>query len=470
MAQKWNLQDIVPPDRARHHSSRPAATPQAAPARREVRRDVERPTVRPRARESATPAVEEHREEEAVPEYDETDSMVARLEVTDGRLSRMRRYIIIAFLVAVVGAIGLGVTILLSGAEVTINPKINETSVQATYDAKLQPKVGELGYELLTLEEEGERQVAATGKEDVATRAEGQITVFNAFSSTPQRLIKNTRFESPNGLIYRISDSIEIPGYKKDASGGIIPGSVKAAVFADGTGENYNIASVRFSVPGLKGGEQYDKVYAEVDAKGLAGGFEGTKFIINEDELATTRQKLQTELRDKLLSRIKTERPNGFIAYNDAITFTYESMPAQEAGDKAALVKERARLHIPLFNEQSFASFIAKSTVSSYGGEPVRIEDHSALVFSYEHADPLADMSTQTAFSFKLAGTVKTIWEYDEAKLKEDLAGKPESTLPDILKNYPAINKAQAVVRPLWKSSFPENPDEIKVIEVVKSE
>ncbi len=475
MAQKWNLQDIVPPDRTRRGGPRRISPAPVADIPQAPSRDMRgAPPVRrmPSMREEmvhapSTPPVYE--EPTVFPEtssYDQTDAVVSRLEITDGRLARMRRYIFAGVAVAIIGFIGFAATVLLSGAEVSVTPKTHSTTVQASFEAKLQPATGELGYELLTLEEKGERQVAANGQENVSEKAVGTIIISNAFSTTPQRLIKNTRFESSTGMIYRISDSVVIPGYKT-TNGTVAPGTVTANVIADGAGEPYNLASGRLTIPGLKGSDQYDKMYADIDEKGIAGGFEGTKFIIDETELVTTRQKLHTELRDKLLARIETERPNGFVAFKDAITFTYESLPAENAGDKAAKLKERALLHIPLFNESAFASFIAKSAVPGYKGELVRLESPASMTFKYQ-GSALEDVSLKESIAFTLSGPVRIIWRFDEIGLKKDLVGTPESSLMTLLSKYPGIDKAKAVVRPIWKNSFPSNPDEIKVIEVLE--
>lgn len=465
MAQKWNLQDIVPPDRGKKAgSSRERVT---TPSGRTPRGEMRQPSTPP---VYETPRSFPRGAAQQQPPYDEVDAVVEGLEITDGRLSRLRRFIFVGIGIVLLGVIGFTATVLLSGAEVTITPKIHKTSIQATYTAKLKPDAGDLGYEILTLEETQEKQIAATGQEDAAIKATGKILISNEYSATPQRLIQNTRFESSNGLIYRISDAVVIPGYTKDAAGSIVAGTVAASVVADGTGESYNIVDGRLSVPGLKGSEQYSKIYASVDTSAISGGFEGKKFIIDETELATTKQKLQTELRDKLLSRIQTERPNDFVFFKDAITFTYDSLPASGGANNVAIIKERAMLHVPLFNEGSFASFLAKETVASYKGEPVRIEDYGSLKFAYQSSAELQDISRLESLTFTLFGPALIIWKFDKSALKKDLAGKPEAALLTTLQKYPAIDKGQAVIRPVWKRVFPANLSEIQVTEVVPTQ
>ncbi len=434
MAKKWNLQDIVPPERDKRPARR--ATPSRA------------------ARERQSPEV--RKEEEA------TYTAPRRERAPKSNLP-VQKYVIGGIVLALILVVGGAATLFLSGAEVVVTPKTYATVVQASFTAKLKPSVGELGYELLTLEENGQMQVKATGQEEVSERAEGTLKIYNAYSTAPQRLIKNTRFESSAGKIYRINESIDIPGYTKSDTGEVIPGSATADVFAEAAGDAYNLASGRFTVPGLKGSEQYDKVYAEATGSGIQGGFEGMRFIVDDAELTAARETLHGELRDKLMARVKTERPNGFTLYEPAVTFTYESLPSEDAGNDTALIKEKARLNVPLFNEATFAAYLAKNTVSGYSGEPVRLENPETLTFTY--AGEPGDLKTKESIDFTLTGNTRIIWNFDETSLKRALLGLDEDALPSVLSSYPAIDRAEAVIRPLWKSSFPEEEDEIKITE-----
>ncbi len=438
MAQKWNLQDI-----------RPAR--ESKPTLREVPTRKAQLDIAPRA-----PRVEQ------APAFDDSD--LASIDVVDGNTAKRKRVVVTSIVGALIIGTGFFINVLLGGAEVIVYPKLKEISVQANFDAFTKPKSGELGYELLILEAEGEKQVQAKGKETVSERAEGTIFVYNAKSSQPQRLIKNTRFETKEGLIFRIKESIEIPGVKKDAKGNDVPGKVVADVFADGTGEQYNVPAQRFTVPGLKGTDQYDSVYGESIAP-FAGGFEGEKYIIDEAELDTAKQSLHIELRDKLLARLKEERPAGFIVYDGSITFVYESLPSTEYGESLATIKEKARLQVPMFKESEFSEFIAEATIPEYTGDPVTITEPYTLTFEYANATTTtADISSYMNLEFILKGGAQVVWTFDEKKLQNELVSLPKNDATKIFGAYTSISHAQAEVRPFWATQFPNNPEEINVI------
>ena len=278
MAQKWNLQDIRP---AGGTSQRESRTPQAAPKKRAPARDIQKKKQPPKQRES----------------FDDSD--LGSIQIVDGNNRRKKRITITIVAAIVILGFGFFINTILGGAQVTISPKVRDISVQANFTAYTVPQVDNLSYELLTLEATGEKQVKAAGKEEVSERAQGKIFVYNTGSESPQRLIKNTRFESPDGLIFRIQESIEVPGVSTNEEGDTVAGSVVADVFAESTGEQYNIQPSRFTVPGLEGTSQYDTIYAE-STTAFTGGFEGEKYIIDEAEYNTAKQSLDMELRDKL--------------------------------------------------------------------------------------------------------------------------------------------------------------------------
>jgi len=390
------------------------------------------------------------------------------IRIVDGNKKKNKSllYAIVIFVLVVGG--GLIASAFMGGAEVTVYPRHREPNVNATFEAMRTPQPEELAYEIMTLEAEGERQVTATGQEQVSSQALGTIFIYNTQQPEPLRLVTNTRFESPEGLIFKIKDPAIVPGYTTDASGKKVPGVTTAEVYADAVGEQYNIGPSRFTVPGFKGEPEFNNIYAE-STSNFTGGFNGMKFIIDPAELEIAQQALRTELRNALLGRIDAEKPAGFVLFKDAVTFTYESLPSVEYGDNLATIKEKVLLRIPLFKEDNFAQYIALSTIPGYEGDPVRINDHSVFTFAYSSATTsFSDISNETSLSFNLQGKPQIIWKFDAEKLKADLLNANKTALTTVLGGYPAIERATAVIRPFWKTKFPTKIDEIEVIEVIE--
>lgn len=426
MEKKWNLQDIKPAERRR------------VPTR----------TLR------------------RVESEESTNEEQPRARVASGEKKSRKGVWIGALLILGVAVIGLAIAALTGGATVTVYPKFREPTVNAVVEGKRQAGSGELAFEIMTLEAVGEREVAATGQEEVSEQATGRITVYKTTPGS-ERLIKNTRFEGPGGLIFRATESVEVPGATTDAEGKTVPGSVSAEVFADQPGSQYNLAAgSRFTVPGFKEGgldELYSAIYAE-NAAGFTGGHVGPRFIIDDAELTTATDSLRKELIDALRGRVAGEKPAGFVLYDSAITFSHEAMPSEDVGNGRVKIKEKTILHAPMFKNEDLAAYVAGATVPGYEGEPVRIEDPTAL--SFEYATPYNPASPDV-ISFKLLGKPRVIWTYDSEKLKSDLAGGNQTSLNTVLGGYPAIERASANIRPFWRRAFPDSADEIVIKEVV---
>lgn len=424
MEKKWNLQDIRPPERPKRSSR----------------------TVRPQTREG-----------EVERSVNNAESSPKR-SVKGGK-KKLGVFVFVGFLLLIT-VVGIIVAVLTGGAEVTVFPRLREPTVNATFEAKREAGAGELSYELLTLEAEGEREVSATGEEEVSTQATGNITVYNKTADS-QRLRTGTRFRSEGGLIFKIKDSIDVPGGTNEN-----PGTIMAEIYADQAGEEYNlVAGTRFNVPGFEEGgfdELYTAVYAE-NLVSFSGGYKGPRFIIDDTELNAAKESLQSELRQALYDRVEGERPAGFTLPSSAITFIYRDLPPEEVGNGRVKLKQKAILQAPIFKNEDFASFIAAAVIPGYEGEPVRIDDMSALTFEY--TAPTEDLVASPNFSFRLTGKPKLVWTFDAEQLKKDLAGGSETALNTVLGGYPAIERATAAIRPFWQNSFPENPSDIAIVE-----
>mgnify|MGYP001768028714 FL=1 len=68
-----------------------------------------------------------------------------------------------------------------------------------------------------------------------------------------------------------------------------------------------------------------------------------------------------------------------------------------------------------MFKNEDLAAYIAGATVPGYEGEPVRLEDQSALTFEY--ATPY-DPAMPDVVSIKLLGKPRIIWTFDAEKLR----------------------------------------------------
>lgn len=470
MTQKWNLQDIRPA-----HQPRPSTRPAPGTVDNLSARPNGRPVSHGQSQtHPSTPAYQtQNREPEPTfhhqnhTEMQEADEE-GYIPVVNGNKKRNHHLIAGVVISIIIVATGIGVSSFTGGTKITIHPKVKELNVNADFTAYTEKKPGELSYEVMTLDETGERQVKATGQETITKQASGEIEITKTTAGV-ERLIKNTRFSTSNGLIFRIQESVTVPGAVKGTDGKMNSGSIRAQVFAEEPGDKYNVpAGTAMTVPGFKEGNYMD-LFNAISAKATApfiDGFSGPKFIINDAELSTAKQSLQMELRDKLLAKIKEQRPADFTSFTDSISITYNTLPPTQYGDNLVTIKEQAILQIPLFKKEDFASYVAKQTIVGYENEPVRIDNVDNLTFKYANATTSqTNIANLPSLSFKIAGVPKIVWTFDAEKMKTELLGKEKTAFNQVLSNYTGIEKGEVEVRPFWKSSFSTSLKDITIIE-----
>lgn len=380
------------------------------------------------------------------------------VEIVDGSWSKIALWL----------AVGVGVAVLLivfswamTGATVAVTPKSAVISLVGDFEA--HRKGGEFSFVSAPFEKNGEQVVPAIEQKRIAERASGTIVVYNNFSDRPQRLIKNTRFESPEGRIYRIDRSIVVPGQKKEESR-LVPGSVEAVVFADSPGDAFNSPLTDFTVPGFKNDPaRYAAFYARSKTP-LAGGFEGVVRVPAEAVETAARENIRARVMSELITQAAKAVPEGFIFFPSAYRIADETLPNEERSGSEVAVREKLALTAFYLPRAGLAAIIAREKLPQYDGTSVSIPALESLSFELQ-----LPSSTAEQLSFSLAGEVRIVSLFDAPGLAEALRGRPKSDVAKVLSSFPAIEKVDVTLRPFWRRSFPEKAGKIK-IEVGESE
>ena len=377
------------------------------------------------------------------------------------RQSRGRRWFIIAAVVVVIVCAigGLLLSTLFAGATITVTPQQQSVTPPPSITAVLNGGAGQLSYETLSVTRYATTTVNASGTKQVSNSASGIITIFNSSGATPQRLIANTRFQTPDGKIYRIHDSVTVPGDTKAADGTVTPGSISTTVYADSPGDSYNITSAtRFTIPGFQGDPKYVTVYAQ--GSSVIGGFVGPQPAVADADLAKAGDTLKQGLTQAAQSALTSQIPSGFMAIPGTLEVSFSDL-AQSPGDaNTATISQSATMSGSVVDSGALASAIARAVVTGYSGQTVAFTDPSQITISAATSTtPGGDLP------ILLSGTPTLVWQYDPAALKAALVGKSKSQFQTIVESFaPAIKNAQAKVRPFWESTFPSDPSKIDVV------
>lgn len=356
--------------------------------------------------------------------------------------------------------LGFAVSTSFTGARVKVSPKTKAVTLNHEFTAEAAEGAA-IHFVVLPIDETAEITLPADTVEKVSEKATGTIVIYNNFSEKPQRLIKNTRFETPNGLIYRIGSSITVPG-KTEKSGKALPGSIEASVTADAPGAEYNILLSDFIIPGFKSDPARFAAFYGRSKTPMTGGFDGTVKVPSETALRAARASLRDTLAEKVVKKDFLTPPRGHVFFRAALQTKQESLPVKRSDGSVALVKERLTGAAYAFDRNAVLREIAKTAASEVGLAPIDIPNLEDLVFEFKEP-PGGDPAGAKTVRFMLTGEVRVVWKYDEEKLRLALAGRERDELAAVLADFPAIEKADFIIRPFWSRSFPENPKKISI-------
>ncbi len=367
--------------------------------------------------------------------------------------------------VAVACLIGffLSLSFLFEYATVTITPKSLAVAFDSTdvFTAKKDATdTGTIVYTVMALNGDESIKLPGTQAKEQSISATGTVILYNAYQAASYSLVKGTRLATPDGRIYRINSATTIPGYTKSA-GTIIPGSISVLVTAAIPGEAANLAVSDFTLPGLAGTAQATKIYGRTRGP-ITGGVSGTVYTIPQDAANAALGTLREKLKSSLISKAKVQVPDGYLYYDGATNFTTgDSVQVPYSKEKDIPIALSGTLTVYLIKEDTLVSAIAQKSISQYNNEPVTIPKLYSLTLV-----PTAPLMPETdaSFSFTLSGSAPILWTIDSDSIKTLLAGKKKADFQNLIGSVVGVDRAELVIKPFWKRSFPEDPERITIV------
>lgn len=373
---------------------------------------------------------------------------------------------VIAFLVFLV-LVGGGFTLyfILPKAQIIINPKKEDIQFEAEIIAdknidSVDLVNNKIPAQVFQLETEDSRKFPTTGEKDVEEKAKGTITVYNQYSSSEQTLVKTTRFRAEDGKIFRLTDTMVIPGATIE-EGKINPSSKEVTVEADEPGEAYNIGPSKFTIPGFEGTAKYTAFYG-ISTEPMAGGAKGKMRVATKQDVDGATEIVSLELKNKVKEEFNKKIPTELkMLENSQVLEVLESDSTLEADEpgKEFTITVKVRAWGLAFKEDDVLSLIKENIKNKISENKFLIS--STLKVNYKNTK--VD-SSQGKANFTGQVSAKTAWKLDEQKIRNDLAGKNEVEMRRYLSSLTEIETAKVIFWPFWVKSIPKNKNKIKII------
>lgn len=369
---------------------------------------------------------------------------------------------ILIILIVIVG--GYYLSTAFASVTVKITPRQMQNKISGNFEASLAPAEG-IEFSVIKLEETTTKEVPASGQSKVESKAAGTVVITNNFSTAPQKLVSGTRLETTGGLIYKLDNTITVPGQTKKGST-VTPGSISAKITASETGSQYNSGATSLKIVGFKGTPRYDKF--SVQAKtGITGGKRGLVSTIKAEDRAKALSEMQAELKDKVTKKARLQIPKDFIIWNDGVITSFTDEVKSNTASSTATLSAKVTMIALLFNVKNVSQYFAEKQLVNESTEGVRISNIEALSFKLLDKEKF-NFGKTDKINFSLAGDANLVWSVDTTSLKTKLLSTPIKEKDKVFASFPAVHRAEAIVRPPWALSFPSNQDKINIKLIVE--
>ncbi len=370
-------------------------------------------------------------------------------------------------MVLVAIGLGVGAAMLLPQAEIDVTFKTTTAETDAHFEAgtpafQSPDQTQQLETRLLETDQTITKNFPATGSGATAdARVHGKVTISNAYSADPQTLIATTRILSSDGKLFRLKDTVTVPGMQ-----GGQPGTIAAEIVADKVGADYAIPAGTFTIPGLDGTPKQGK-FSVVSKTAFAGGGKQTGVLssVSTADIVKAKQVVDKALRDAIEADFRSQLSAGEQILPDAIEIT------TVAADSAPLVGTAAdtfdytwQVHARTlaFSETVVRNMLRDRFLSQAMDASKMTLDPSKMTLEY--GQPEADMTKQyLRFSVHARSALQP--EVNIEALKQEFLGKSGNDLKAVVAKHPEIASLEVDFGrlPLWQS-IPSRASQVTVV------
>lgn len=289
-------------------------------------------------------------------------------------------------------------------------------------------------------------------------KSHGTITVYNAYNASSQVLVAGTRFATPDGLIFRSTLRVVVPGRTVER-----PGAIDVSVIADQPGPKYNIGLMDFTIPAFGGSPKFEKFYGRSKTE-MKGGALGEGKVVGTDEANTLLVKLENDMKRELAQKFESAIPKDYVVFPSQFDYKTSARvtdpPVGSPADKFfAEVRGEARTLAldPKVYSDSLAALLFKSTYQQNATvlHPSSTITFKNIAFNYNAQTVTVLLEGKAIFQWVL--------RVDELKQKVLEAPDADSLSDSFFKAFPAIMRVEAVFTPRFWKRIPQDEKKLTI-------
>ncbi len=384
----------------------------------------------------------------------------------DDRPSRRFPGKIVWTIAEIVVVIALGayvVSVFFDHADITINFKQTPWSYQSNFTASknavgINPSNNTIPAQVFTSTKNVTESFPGSSVQQVSQKAQGTITIYNAYGAATQELVATTRFLAPDGKIFRITQNVTVPGETKAANGTLAPSSVTAPIVADQAGPDYNVGPVaKLSVPGFAKDSAREAGFYGVIAASTTGGFIGQRAVPTAADITAAKASTTAILAAALQNGFSGTYPNNFEIPDGASTTTITTLTVNTSTDANGnfTVFGAATLQAIGFDQTAFENYLLTLAQAQEASSTFK-------TINLSYSDVAANF-VSGQISFALSAQAQLEPAFSSAQFATSIEGQGISSARSTIAALPQLADGEISMWPSWLMSIPSDPTKIHI-------
>ncbi|HVY67640.1 MAG TPA: hypothetical protein VHA30_01945 [Patescibacteria group bacterium] len=360
------------------------------------------------------------------------------------------------------------VLVVLPKAEVMIYPKTE--NVTRDMEISMSTNIGQVDSAALTMPAAKVDETvnvsgvfSSQGKQQVGNKADGTVKIYN-FTGAPINLKASTTILTVGSKNYTLAADafgIKPTSYSNAKTKEVNQDSLSPSVevVAQDGGEDFNLpAGTRMEITNQVFGSRPQVLYAKTDTE-ISGGTTRYLSVIGQSDVDAAKNQLQSqamqEIRDKLKGSglVLPEQSYSFVVSQ----FTTDNpVGAQAPSFNASL---QAKLSGLAYKDADLQSLISQRITQTIADNKTLVpKGQDAVSVGVKNYDPVGQLATLNVHYEGLA-----VYEVDLSNIENQLRGKNQAEVNQLLDARPEIDKIEITLAPSWQKTFPWLTKKIRV-------
>ncbi|MBU1017528.1 hypothetical protein KKA33_00690 [Patescibacteria group bacterium] len=367
----------------------------------------------------------------------------------------------------------------------TVNVTLADKRKNQTLLKENQPHV--IASEIINTTTKQTKIFNTASKEFEGKNATGTIKIVNT-SDDPWDLKEGTRFQTDDGLVFRIPKGVIVPPREQDEEGNAAPGILVSYVKADPfdiygepIGERANIPATRFTIPGLS---KYNQrlIWGESEEP-MTGGVTSYRFVVTGDDIRSAEKQIENNLilmaKEDLrtyIDEMNKLSQSQLVLLDDSRYLKTNLVDLRYSEDLEGSYREKFEVFakieaegVAFDSEQLFA--ILKKELSTRTHPDMRLREGSINQESitYEVID-----EDELLGQIKITAIIVGIEEFDidsstvagarfGSRVKEKILGLSIEEAENLVGNFSEVDAVEVKTWPLWINKIPRVPEGIEI-------